>query len=50
MDITVYRERNDNKWVIAINRAFSTDQITLYDVSIKEIAEFIKMIGKEDEQ
>lgn len=49
MDTAVYRERNNNKWVIDINHAFSTDEITLYDVSIKELAEFIKTIGKEDE-
>lgn len=49
MNIIVYRHEAYNKYLITIDRGYKVDKITLYDVSISELAEFIKTIGKEDE-
>lgn len=49
MNITVYRHEEYNKYLITIDSGYNVDKITLYDVSIIELAEFIKTIAKEDE-
>ena len=49
MNITVYRHEAYNKYLIIIDRGYSIDKITLYDISTIELAEFIKTIAKEDE-
>lgn len=50
MNITVYRHEQYNKWIISIDRNFSVSQITIYDISVKELAIILKEIEKEVSQ
>lgn len=47
MNITVYRHEKYNKWIISIDRGFSVDSITLYDISIEEFATILKTLEME---
>lgn len=48
MDITVYRHKEHQKFIVTIDNGFSTDSIALYDVSVAEVAQFINELRKGD--
>lgn len=48
MKVTVYRHEEYNKFLVTIENGFTTQEFTLYDMSISELAEFIRTITKED--
>ena len=50
MNITINRHEEYNKYIISIDKNFSTDRIVIYDISIKELAQFINEIIKNDEE
>jgi hypothetical protein len=47
MNVTVYRHEEYNKFLVTMESGFNVQQFTLYDVSITELAEFIRTITKE---
>lgn len=47
MNVTVYRHQEYGKFLVTIEDGFSTTNYTLYDMSITEVAEFIRAIIKE---
>lgn len=48
VDITIYRDEGQRKFIVAVDNGFSTDSITLYDVSISEVGQFINEIRKDN--
>ena len=48
MNVTVYRHEAYNKFMVTIERGNDVRQFTLYDMTISELAEFIRTITKED--
>ena len=44
MNVTVYRHEEYNKFLVTIENGFDVKKFTLYDMTISEIAEFIKTI------
>ena len=44
MKVTVYRHEEYNKFLITIENGFDVQEFTLYDMSVSELAEFIKTI------
>lgn len=44
MKITVCRDEKCNKWVVFMERGFSTSSITLYDISVTELATILKTL------
>lgn len=49
MDITIYRHEKYNKFLISIEEGFVVNKITVYDMSVKEIGEFIGALIKANE-
>ena len=47
MNVTVYRHEEYNKFMVTIENGFNVQQFTLYDMTISELAEFIRTITKE---
>ena len=47
MNVTVYRHEEYNKFLVTIENGFNVQQFTLYDMSVTELAEFIRAITKE---
>jgi hypothetical protein len=47
MNVTVYRHEEYNKFMVTIENGFNVQQFTLYDMTIGELAEFIRTITKE---
>jgi hypothetical protein len=47
MNVTVYRHEEYNKFMVTIENGFNVQQFTLYDMTINELAEFIRTITKE---
>lgn len=47
MNVTVYRHEEYNKFLVTIENGFNVQQFTLYDMTITELAEFIRTITKE---
>ena len=44
MKVTVYRHEEYKKFIVAIENGFDVQEFTLYDMTICELAEFIKTI------
>lgn len=44
MKVTVYRHEQYNKFLVTIENGFDVQEFTLYDMTISELAEFIKTI------
>lgn len=44
MRVTVYRHEEYSKFIVTIEKNYETIQYTLYDVSVTELAEFIKSV------
>lgn len=44
MKVTVYRHEEYNKFLVTIENGFDIQEFTLYDMSVSELAEFIKTI------
>jgi hypothetical protein len=47
MEVTVYRHKEYGKFVVAVDNGCITTQYTLYDMTVAELAEFIKAITTE---
>ena len=47
MKVTVYRHEQYNKFLVTIENGFDIQEFTLYDMTISELAEFIKIITNE---
>ena len=47
MNVTVYRHEEYNKFLVTIESGFNVQQFTLYDMSVTELAEFIRAITRE---
>lgn len=47
MNVTVYRHEAYNKFIVTIETGFNVQEFTLYDMSVSELAEFIRTITKE---
>jgi hypothetical protein len=48
MNVTVYRHEAYNKFIVTIETGFNVREFTLYDMSVSELAEFIRTITKEE--
>ena len=48
VDITIYRDEGQRKFIVTVDNGFSTDSITLYDVSISEVGQFVNEIRKDN--
>lgn len=48
MNVTVFRHEAYNKFMVTIERGCDVQQFTLYDMTISELAEFVRTITKED--
>ena len=48
MNVTVYRHEAYDKFLVTIERGDDVQQFTLYDMNISELAEFIRVIVKEE--
>lgn len=44
MRVTVYRHEEYSKFIVTVENNYETIQYTLYDVSVTELAEFIKSV------
>ena len=44
MKVTIYRHQEYNKFLVTIESGFEIQEFTIYDMSISELAEFIKSI------
>lgn len=44
MKVTVYRHEEYQKFLVTIENGFDVQEFTLYDITISELAEFIKII------
>ena len=44
MNVTVYRHEEYQKFLVTIENGFDVQEFTLYDITISELAEFIKII------
>lgn len=44
MKVTIYRDEKCNKFLVTIEKGFDVQEFTLYDMTISELAEFIKTI------
>lgn len=49
MDITIYRHESYNKFLVSVEKGFVVNKITVYDMSVKELGEFIGALIKADE-
>ena len=47
MNVTVYRHEEYNKFLVTIENDFEVNKFTLYDMTVKELGEFIKGIMEE---
>lgn len=47
MKVTVYRHEKYGKFIVTIENGFEVKEFTLYDMTISEIAEFIKVMTSE---
>lgn len=47
MRVTVYRHEQYSKFIVTIESGENTQEFTLYDMTISELAEFIRSITKE---
>jgi hypothetical protein len=47
MKVTVYRHEQYNKFLVTIENGTDVQEFTLYDMTISELAEFIKTITKD---
>lgn len=47
MNITVYRHEEYNKFIVTIDRGYSVETITLYDISVTELGTFIRELTRE---
>lgn len=45
--VTIYRHEEYNKFLVTIVRGLNVQEFTLYDMTMKELAEFIKTITEE---
>lgn len=48
MKVTVYRHEAYSKFLVTIENGFSIQEFTLYDMTITELAEFIRTMTKEE--
>lgn len=48
MNVTIYRHEKYSKFLVTIERGDDVQQFTLYDMTVTELAEFIRAITKED--
>ena len=48
MTVTIHRHEEYNKFLVTIEKGFDVQEFTLYDMTISELAEFIKTIAKEE--
>lgn len=44
MKVTVYRHEECQKFLVTIENGFDVQEFTLYDMTISELSEFIKII------
>ena len=44
MKVTIYRHEQYSKFLVTIENGFELCEFTLYDMSISELAEFIRMM------
>jgi hypothetical protein len=48
MNVTIYRHEKYSKFLVTIEHGDDVQQFTLYDMTVTELAEFIRAITKED--
>jgi hypothetical protein len=48
MKVTVYRHQEYQKFIVTVDNGFSCTEYVLYDMSVSELAEFIRVITTED--
>lgn len=44
MDITIYRHKEYDKFLISIEKGFVVNKITVYDMSVEEVGEFVSSL------
>lgn len=44
MNVTIYRHEQYNKFMVTIENGFDVSQFTLYDMTVKELGEFISSL------
>lgn len=44
MKVTIYRHEQYNKFLVTVENNYDIQEFTLYDVTVSELAEFIKTI------
>lgn len=47
MNVTIYRHQEYNKFIVAIEDGFDVKQFTLYDISVAELATFVRTLTEE---
>lgn len=47
MNVTIYRHQEYNKFLVTIENGFDVKQFTLYDMSVAEVASFVKTLTEE---
>ena len=47
MKVTIYRHKEYNKFLVTIENGFNIQEFTLYDMTISELAEFIRIISQQ---
>lgn len=45
--VTIYRHAEYNKFIVTVDRGFTTAQYTLYDVTVSELGEFVRSLTAE---
>ena len=48
MNVTVYRHEAYDKFLVTVENGVNVDTYTLYDMTVKELAEFVGSLHKED--
>lgn len=47
MRVTIYRHEEYSKFIVTVENGFNTTQYTLYDMSVSELADFVKSVTAE---
>lgn len=48
MNVTVYRHQEYNKFLVTVDCGLSITEYTLYDMTVAEVAAFIREVTKEE--
>lgn len=48
MKVTVYRHQEYQKYIVTVDHGFSCTEYVLYDMSVSELAEFVRVVSMQD--